>query len=72
MSEIRGFEVVERSTGWVLRRDGRVAMVEFPTRGQAIRAGLAVCVDEGLAGLRVRSADGVVEELDPTRLVLDV
>jgi hypothetical protein len=59
------YEVVERGRGWVLRRQDKTPLVEFPTRRQAVRAGLAVCLDEGLTGLVVRDAAGVEEVLDP-------
>jgi hypothetical protein len=59
------YEVVENHTGWVLRRADRTPLVEFPTRGQALRAGIAVCLDEGLGRLRIRRADGRVEDVDP-------
>lgn len=61
MSNQAGYEVVQGRTGWVLRRLGLAPLVEFPTRRQAVRAGLAVCQDEGLAELVVRRADGQVE-----------
>jgi hypothetical protein len=59
------YEVVENETGWVLRRADRTPLVEFPTRGQALRAGIAVCRDEGVASLRIRRSDGRVEDVDP-------
>jgi hypothetical protein len=65
------YEVVQNDSGWVLRRYGRTPLVEFPTRGQAVRAGIAVCLDEGQARLRIRRADGSVEEIDPLVLSLD-
>jgi hypothetical protein len=65
MSNHAGYEVVQGSSGWVLRKSGRAALVEFPTRRQAVRAGIAVCQDEGLARLLVRRADGREEVLDP-------
>lgn len=58
------YEVVQDGSGWVLRH-GRTPLVEFPTEGQAVRAGVAVCRDEGLARLVIRRADGGVEEVDP-------
>jgi hypothetical protein len=58
------YEVVEGGTGWVLWRAGSTPLVEFPTRVQAIRAAVAVCLDEGMTRLIVRGADGVVEEID--------
>jgi hypothetical protein len=64
MAEKQEYEVVQGRTGWSLRLRGRTSLVEFPTRRQAVRAGLAVCRDEGLARLLVRRADGVEEELD--------
>ena len=70
MSQNRVYEVVQNRSGWVLRRH-RVSLVEFPTQEQAVRAGLAVCRDEGLTRLHVRRADGAVEELDPLMLELE-
>lgn len=64
------YEVMERETGWVLRRT-ETPLVEFPTRGQALRAGIAVCRDEGLASLRIRRADGRFEDVDPFMYSLD-
>lgn len=64
------YEVVQGGSGWVLRQ-GRTPLVEFPTEGQAIRAGLAVCRDEGLARLVIRRACGGIEEVDPAVLLLD-
>ncbi|CAN5817332.1 hypothetical protein BH23GEM9_BH23GEM9_15460 [soil metagenome] len=64
------YEVVQNGSGWVLRRSDRVPLVEFPTRAQAVRAGVAVCLDEGLKRLRIRRADGRVEEVDPLMLSL--
>jgi hypothetical protein len=61
----RVYEVVQNDSGWVLRRHDRTPLVEFPTRGQALRAGIAVSRDEGLARLWVRRSDGGVEEVDP-------
>jgi hypothetical protein len=66
------YEIVQNGSGWVLRRQGSIPLVEFPTRSQAVRAGVAVSLDEGLASLLVRRVDGSVEELDPTLLSLDV
>ncbi|HSJ25201.1 MAG TPA: DUF2188 domain-containing protein [Longimicrobiales bacterium] len=65
------YEVLEKETGWVLRRADRTPLVEFPTRGQALRAGIAVCRDEGLASLRIRRADGRFEDVDPFMYSLD-
>jgi hypothetical protein len=65
MGEERVYEVVQNGSGWVLRRHDRTPLVEFPTRGQALRAGIAVSRDEGLARLWVRGSDGGVEEVDP-------
>lgn len=65
MSEEAFYEVVQGGTGWTLRRAGRTPLVEFPTEGQAVRAGAAVCRDEGLARLVIRRECGGVEELDP-------
>lgn len=65
------YEVVQNESGWVLRRADRTPLVEFPTRGQAVRAGVAVCLDEGLTRLRIRRADGRVEEVDPLVYSLD-
>jgi hypothetical protein len=64
MQEPVGYEVVQNGNGWVLRQ-GRIALVEFPTEGQAVRAAVAVCRDEGLQRLLIRRAGGGVEELDP-------
>lgn len=64
------YEVVQGGNGWVLRQ-GRTPLVEFPTERQAVRAGLAVCRDEGLARLVIRRACGGVEELDPGLLPLE-
>jgi hypothetical protein len=65
------YEVVQNETGWVLRRTDRTPLVEFPTRGQAVRAGVAICLDEGVTRLRIRRADGRVEDLDPLMLSLE-
>ena len=62
MQQMR-YEVVEQGEGWVLRL-GRIPLVEFPTEAQAIRAGSAVCRDEGMARLLIRRAGGTVEEVD--------
>lgn len=70
MSEPVLYEVVQGGNGWVLRH-GRRALVEFPTEGQAVRAGIAVCRDEGLGRLVIRRSCGGVEELDPWLLSLD-
>jgi hypothetical protein len=59
------YEVVQERSGWTLRRHGQTPLVEFPTRRQAVRAGIAVCRDEGSARLLIRRADGQEEELDP-------
>lgn len=64
MQEPVGYEVVQNGNGWVLRH-GRIALVEFPTEGQAVRAAVAVCRDEGLPRLLIRRACGGVEEMDP-------
>jgi hypothetical protein len=64
------YEVVQGGSGWVLRQ-GRTPLVEFPTEGQAVRAAMAVCRDEGLARLVIRRACGGVEELDPGLLSLE-
>jgi hypothetical protein len=64
------YEVVQGGSGWVLRQ-GRTPLVEFPTEGQAIRAGLAVCRDEGLARLVIRRACGAIEEVNSAVLMLD-
>jgi hypothetical protein len=71
MSSELTYEVVQSDSGWVLRRADRTPLVEFPTRGQAVRAGVAVCLDEGVTRLRIRRADGSVEEVDPLMLALD-
>jgi hypothetical protein len=65
------YEVVQNDTGWVLRRTDHAPLVEFPTRGQAVRAGAAVCLDEGVTRLRIRRADGRVEEVDPLLLSME-
>jgi hypothetical protein len=59
-----GYEVVQNDSGWVLRRHDRTALVEFPTRGQALRAAIAISRDEGLAHLVIRRNDGGVERFD--------
>jgi hypothetical protein len=59
------YEVVQNGTGWILRRSDLTPLVEFPTQGQALRAGIAVCRDEGLGRLVIRRSDGSVEEVDP-------
>lgn len=64
MQEQVRYEVVQNGEGWILRQ-GRTPLVEFPTEGQAVRAALAVCRDEGLARLVIRRACGGVEVLDP-------
>jgi hypothetical protein len=64
MREEMAYEVVQGRSGWELRRQGRTPLVEFPTRRQAVRAGIAVCRDEGLARLVIRLSDGKEEELD--------
>ena len=66
----QAFEVVQNDSGWILRRQDRTPLVEFPTRRQAVRAAIAVCRDEGVTRLLVRRADGRVEEVDAT-LALD-
>jgi hypothetical protein len=58
------YDVIQGPAGWVLRHD-RTPLVAFPTRTEAVRAGIAVCLDEGLGRLVVRRSDGGVEELDP-------
>jgi hypothetical protein len=65
------YEVVENETGWVLRRTNQTPLVEFPTRTQALRAGIAVCRDEGLGRLRIRRSDGHYEDVDPLVYSLD-
>jgi hypothetical protein len=70
MQEPMRYEVVEGGSGWVLRQ-GRIPLVAFPTEGQAVRAAVAVCRDEGLERLVIRRACGGVEELDPGVLSLD-
>jgi hypothetical protein len=65
------YEVVQNESGWVLRRTDRTPLVEFPTRGQAVRAGVAICLDEGVTRLRIRRADGRVEDVDPLMLSLE-
>jgi hypothetical protein len=64
------YEVVQGGSGWLLRH-GRRPLVEFPTEGQAVRAAIAVCRDEGLMRLVIRRAGGGVEELDPWLKSLD-
>lgn len=64
MQEQAHYEVVQKGEGWILRQ-GRIPLVEFPTEGQAVRAAMAVCRDEGLARLVIRRACGGVEVLDP-------
>ena len=64
MARKRAWEVCENGRGWVLRRQDDLAIVEFPTQRQAIRAGLAVCIDEGLDILRIQRADGTLEEME--------
>lgn len=56
------YAVVEKDGAWVLRRN-RTALVEFPSRDLAVRAGMAVCRDEGLPRLLVRGADGEDREV---------
>ncbi|HEX6307569.1 MAG TPA: hypothetical protein VFZ69_05235 [Longimicrobiales bacterium] len=68
MAEGVMYEVVEVGQGWVLRRAGRAPLVEFPTEIQAVRAGLAVCRDEGVSRLVIRRGSGGVEEIDPRLL----
>lgn len=70
MQEQARYEVVENGRGWLLRH-GRTPLVEFPTEGQAVRAAVAVCRDEGLGRLVIRRACGGVEELDPAVISLD-
>ena len=64
MQEPVDYEVVQNGNGWVLQH-GRIPLVEFPTEGQAVRAAVAVCRDEGLGRLLIRRAGGRVEVLDP-------
>ncbi|HSJ06399.1 MAG TPA: hypothetical protein VK936_06845 [Longimicrobiales bacterium] len=64
------YDVVQGPAGWVLRH-GRTPLVAFPTRKEAVRAGIAVCLDEGLGRLVVRRSDGGVEELDPRVYVME-
>jgi hypothetical protein len=71
MQAQQSYEVVRGRSGWALRRRGQSPLVEFPTRRQAVRAGIAVCRDEGLARLLIRGEDGVVEELDALLHPLD-
>jgi len=66
----QAYEIVQNGTGWVLRRH-RTALVEFATQDQAVRAGVAVCRDEGLASLRILRADGGIEVVDPLMLDLE-
>jgi hypothetical protein len=71
MQEKTVFEVVRGRTGWALRRRGQSPLVEFPTQKQAVRAGVAVCRDEGLSRLLIRRDDGEVEEVDTLLHPLD-
>lgn len=64
------YDVIQGRSGWVLRHR-RTPLVEFPTRLEAVRAGIVVCRDEGLGPLVITGADGVVEEIDPVILALD-
>lgn len=64
MAERVMYEVVEADRRWVLRRAGWAPLVEFRTEGEAVRAGLAVCRDEGLSRLVIRRGCGGVEEID--------
>jgi hypothetical protein len=65
MADVGGYEIVQGESGWVLRGPDRMALVEFPTRRHALRAGIAVSRDEGLARLVIRRADGRIEVIDP-------
>jgi hypothetical protein len=65
------YEVVQNDSGWVLRRHDRTPLVEFPTRGQAVRAGIAVSRDEGMTRLIIRRADGRTEEVHPLLISAD-
>jgi hypothetical protein len=64
------YEVIQGDSGWVLQH-GRTPLVAFPSRVEAVRAGIAVCRDEGLGRLVIRRSDGAVEELDPLMQALD-
>jgi len=68
MQEIGIYEVVQRPSGWVLRRNDRTPLVEFPTREQAVRAALAVSRDEGLIRMRIRRADGQVQTIETAEM----
>jgi hypothetical protein len=65
MADERVYEVIQNDSGWLLRRQDRTPLVEFPTRGQAVRAGIAVCQDEGMTRLLIRPADGRIEQIFP-------
>jgi hypothetical protein len=65
------YEVVQVGSVWVLQRQDRTPLVEFPTRRQAVRAGIAVSLDEGLTRLVIRGADGLIQEVDPVALSVD-
>jgi hypothetical protein len=71
MSSRPRYEVAENGSGWVLRRADRTPLVQFPTRSQAVRAGIAVCQDEGVARLRIRRADGAYEDVEAMLLKLE-
>jgi hypothetical protein len=63
MADERVYEVIQNGSGWLLRRHDRTPLVEFPTRSQAVRAGIAVCQDEGMTRLLIRPADGRIEQV---------
>jgi hypothetical protein len=65
MADERVYEVIQKGSGWLLRRQDRTPLVEFPTRGQAVRAGIAVCQDEGMTRLLIRPANGRIEQIYP-------
>jgi hypothetical protein len=65
MADERVYEVIQNESGWLLRRQDRTPLVEFPTRSQAVRAGIAVCQDEGMTRLLIRSAGGMIEQVYP-------
>lgn len=70
MNDRGHLEIVQNGSGWVLRHRA-TALVEFPTARQALRAAVAVCQDEGVGLLRIRRADGSVQDVDPFILSLE-
>jgi hypothetical protein len=71
MANDRVYEVIQNESGWLLRRQDRTPLVEFPTRGQAVRAGIAVCQDEGMTRLLIRPANGMTEQVYPLQGAAD-